>query len=191
MTETTTTLDLIETIAGENAGIAVEKPTIPTWLVLATMQDIHAGSVLIKSDARLPESLHFEAKQLGAWKVLTEANGFEVERKLSEVGWQFFFMVPEVRIGRLAYDRKKGLRRALKKLVSAVETQNYNALEIVEINTRSFLGLSYVEVVAHPRHVKNSPFLRDPDPNHVPRNVWHFKGLLRRRSEVGLMRKGV
>ena len=72
MTETTATLDLLETIRGHQAaGTGVETPTTPTPVVVATTEDIRAGSVLIKSDVRLPQSVRFESKQYGHWKVLT------------------------------------------------------------------------------------------------------------------------
>jgi len=192
MTKTTATLELIETTGGhEIIGTDVDLSAIPTPVVLASMEDIRAGSVLLRSDARLPEFVHFESKQYSRWRILTDANGFDVERTLSEAGWHFFFIVPEIRAGGLSFHRNQGLRKALKKLLSEVEAYNFNALEIVEIKTRSFMGLNQVEVVAHPRHVKNSPFLRDLDPNYVSRNVWNFKGILRRRSQIGQTCKGI
>ena len=192
MTKTTATLELVETIGGhETIGTDVDVSTIPVPVVLASMQDIQAGSVLLRSDVPLPESVHFAFKLDRQWRILTEANGFDVERMLSDTGWHFFFMVPEIKTGALSFHRNQGLRKALRKLTFVVEAQKFNALEIVEINTKGFLGLNYVEVVAHPRHVKNSPFLRDLDPNYVPRTVWDFKGILRRRSQIGRMRKGI
>jgi hypothetical protein len=53
------------------------------------------------------------------------------------------------------------------------------------------LGLHYVNIVMHARHVKNSPFLRDPDPYYVPRSIWNAKGIFRRRAEIGRTRKGM
>ena len=85
----------------------------------------------------------------------------------------------------LSSNRSKALRSALKKIVSTTEAQNFNALEIVEVTTRRFLGLHYAKVVAHPRHIKRSPFLRDLDPYHVSRNVWDFKRVLKRRAQIG------
>ena len=99
--------------------------------------------------------------------------------------------MPEIRRSALSSNRSKALRRALKKIVSTTEAQNFNALEIVEVTTRRFLGLHYAKVVAHPRHIKRSPFLRDIDPYHVSRNVWDFKGVLKRRAQIGHSTKGI
>ena len=191
MMETTTNLDVMGTIGDKTTGTAVKTSTFPTPLVLATNQDIHAGSVLIKSDARLPESLHFESKKHGAWKVLADANGFEVERRLSDVGWHFSFVVPEIKLAALSFNRNQAMRTALKRVFAAVDAQDLNALEIVKVTAKRILGLHYVTIVAHPRHAKDSPYLRDLDPYYVSRNVWNFKGLLRRRSQIGRMQKGI
>ena len=192
MTETTTTVDLLETVrVHETAGASGETASTQAPVVIATMADIRAGSVLIRSDVPLPESARFESKRYGAWKVLTGVNGFSVERALSEAGWHFFFMVPEVRAGAVASTPQSAMRRALKKATMAVEAQNFNALEIVGITTKRFLGLYYVQVVAHARHAKHSPYLRDLDPHYVPRNVWNFKQALRRRAEIGRTSKAI
>ena len=192
MTKTTETLELSEMIASPEAtSTGVETPMIPAPVVIATPQEIRTGSVLVKSDVRLPDSAGFESKHFGPWTLLTKADGFEVGRALSEAGWHFFFMVPEITFGALSVKPNKAMRAALKKVFAAVEKQGFNALEIVEVTAKSILGLHYVKIVAHARHVKNSPFLRDLDPHHVPRGVWNGKGVLRRRAEIGRMVKGI
>jgi hypothetical protein len=189
MTKATTTLDLLETIRRhETAGVGVETATTRAPVVIATTEDIRTGSVWIKSEARLPESVRFESKQYGHWKLLTRMDGFAVERSLSEAGWYFLFMVPGITIGALSSSRNGAIRRALKRILTAVEEQDFNGLEIVEITTRSFLGLHYARVVAHPRQVKNSPFVRDLDPYHVTRTVWDSERILRNRIKRDLRR---
>jgi hypothetical protein len=192
MTKTSATLDLLETIRGhETTSTGVETPTNPTPVVIATPGDIRAGSVLVKSGTRLPESARFESKQYGHWKLLAGVDGFAVERTLSEAGWHFFFMVPEIRAAAVSSTRHGAVRKALKRVTAAIEAQDFNALEIVEITLKRFLGLHYAVVGAHPRHVKHSPFLRGLDPYHVSRNIWDFKQVFRRRAQIGLASKGI
>jgi len=107
------------------------------------------------------------------------------------VGWHFFFVVPEISFSALSFHPGRALRAALKKVFAGVKAQDQNALEIVEITRKRFLGLNYVRVEAHPRHIKGSPFLRDLDPHYVPRNTWNFKGVLRRRAQIGGTQKGI
>ena len=171
--------------------MGVETPGGVDLVVIGTTQDIVAGSVLIKSSLRLPESAHFASRRYGSWKILAGIDGFAAERKLSEAGWNFFFVVPEIMRSALSMNRNKALRRTLQKVASTTEAQNFNALEIVEVTTRRFLGLHYAKVIAHPRHIKRSPFLHDLDPYHVSRNVWDFKGVLKRRAQIGHSSKGI
>jgi len=192
MTTMTATLDVLETIGGhETTGTGVETPTTPAPVVIATTADVRAGSVLIKSDARLPESARFESKQYGHWNVFVGMDGFAVERALSEAGWHFFFLVPETRAAAVSNTPQGAMRKALRKMTVAIEAQNFNALEIMGVTTKRFLGLCYARVVAHARHAKHSPYLRDIDRHHVPRNVWDFKQALRRRGQIGHTSKAI
>ena len=188
-------LDLAEPVWGnESAGngtVRVETPGGADLVVIGTAEDIIAGSVLIKSSLRMPESVCFASKQYGSWKLLTGVDGFAAEHKLSGAGWNFFFAVPEIRRSVLSSNRGKALRRALKKIVNATEAQNLNALEVAEVTTRRFLGLHYAKVVAHSRHIKRSPFFRDLDPYHVSRNVWDFKRVLKRSAEISRSTKRI
>jgi hypothetical protein len=191
MTETRTNVDVLNTVPEGHAATAVgvvAGPASPP-VIVATSSDMRKGTVLINSNTRLPEAVPLESKQYGRWKVLSQEDGLALERSLSSIGWHFFFVVPEILSRALSFYSGNALRAALKKLFAAVEAQDLNGLEIVEIVRRRFLGFHYVRVVAHPRHVKDSPFLRDLDPHHIARNTWNFKGVLRRRAQVGVNKR--
>ena len=57
----------------------METPGGVDLVVIGT--DIVAGSVLIKSSLRLPESAHFAFRQYGSWKILAGIDGFAAKRK--------------------------------------------------------------------------------------------------------------
>lgn len=195
MTEQVVILDLAEPVTGietwGSGAVSVETPGGADLVVIGTTEDIVAGSVLIKSSLRLPESVHFASRQYGSWKILAGIDRFGVERKLSEADWNFFFVVPEIKRSALSSNRSKAIKGALKSIASTTEAQSFNALEIAGITTRRFLGLHYAKVVAHARHIKRSPFLRDLDPDHVSRNVWGFKRVLERRALIGRSTQGI
>jgi hypothetical protein len=176
---------------GVHETVSAGRVGVPTPVVIATAMDIPAGSVLIKSDTRLPNSAHFELKRYEKWNVLAGINGFVVGRMLAEHGCHFFFIVPEIRVGAVSVNHGTAFRAALQRLLSSVEAQNFNALEIVEITAIRFLGLHYVRVAAHPRHVRQSPFLRELDYRYVARNIWNFKGALRRRAQIDPTSKAI
>ena len=192
MTKQTAILDLLDTTRGpETPGANVERFAIPVLLVIGTTEDIRAGTVLINSAVRLPQSVHFASKQYGPWKLLTTMDGFAVERTLSELGWHFFFMVQGIRAAGVSFTPRGAMTKALKKLTAAVEFQSFNALEIVEIKRQRFLWLYYARAAAYPRDARPSPFVRDLDRYHVSRNVWDFKLIFRRRAQIGRTSKGI
>ena len=192
MTKYSANLDLHETVgSGETINLGAKNTARLAPVVLATMEDIQSGTILIKSDVRLPNSVLFESKQYGYWRVLTGVDGFAVERRLSTAGWHFFFVVPEIKAAAVSSTRQGALKKALRKVTGATEGGSLNALEIVKIRVRHFLWFYYVMVTAHTRHVKASPFLRDLDPYHTSRQVWDFKQVLRRRAEIAQTAKGV
>ena len=72
MREKAAILDLAEPVWGNetpgNGTVSVETPGGADLVVIGTTEDIVAGSVLIKSSLRLPESVHFASRQYGSWK---------------------------------------------------------------------------------------------------------------------------
>lgn len=39
--------------------------------------------------------------------------------------------------------------------------------EVTAVKQKQCLGVQFVSITAHPRHLRNSPFLRDVDPHHL------------------------
>ncbi len=56
-------------------------------------------------------------------------------------------------------DLERTTRRAIKKVVASMELDGFNCLEIAQVAVKRFLGLPYVTVSAHPRHIQESIFL--------------------------------
>ena len=146
----------------ETPGANVERFAIPVLLVIGTTEDIRAGTVLINSAVRLPQSVHFASKQYGPWKLLTTMDGFAVERTLSELGWHFFFMVQGISAAGVSFTPQGAMTEALKKLTAAAELQSFNALEIVEITRQRFLWLYYARAAAYPRDATTQPVRSRP-----------------------------
>ena len=80
MREKAAILDLAEPVRGNettgSGAVSVETPGGADLVMIGTTEDIVAGSVLIKSSLRLPESVHFASRQYGSWKILAGIDGF-------------------------------------------------------------------------------------------------------------------
>jgi hypothetical protein len=48
------------------------------------------------------------------------------------------------------------IQNALKRMVKKVQEQHFNSLEVTAIVTRHFLGVPYVTVSAHSRHMQQN-----------------------------------
>ena len=123
-------------------------------------QKIEIGTILIKEDTHLPESLHLQSDPyLKGWRLVKNLSSSAMDLKLCEVGWTFFFMAGEVNAMAFGSDLEKTTRRAVAKVIANMKSGRYNCLEISRVATKSFLGLPYVTVAGHPRHIQESIYL--------------------------------
>ena len=123
-------------------------------------QTIEIGTLLVKAGTLLPESLQLESDPyLKGWRLVKNLGSSGMDRKLCEAGWTFFYMAGEVNAIAFGSDSEKTTRRAVKKVIANMKSDRFNCLEISRVAAKSFLGLPYVTVAAHPRHIQESIFL--------------------------------
>jgi len=123
-----------------------------------TMIDtIKTGTILIEDGTLLPESLRLESEAYSTgWASVSNVRA-EFEKAISQAGWTFFFMAGAIQSTVFGFDKQKAVRTAVKRIITDVESQNCNCLEITGVTLKSFLGMSYARVSAHSRHVQGSP----------------------------------
>lgn len=111
------------------------------------------GTIMMQTGTFVPQSLRVEATPYWrSWQVINTANGDSLDRDLRGAGWNFFFLADTVQAMVWGHRGEKAVRRALAK----VKWLKFNCLEITEITQRRFLGLPYVHVSAHSRHIQKS-----------------------------------
>ena len=120
------------------------------------MRMITPGVVLIEQGTLLPEAIRLETEsQASGWaSVANNLDVYQLEKELSAAGWTFFYSAGGIRTTAFGFDRAKVIQTALKRLITNVRLQRCNCLEIDAVATRSFLGLPYVSVSAHSRHIQ-------------------------------------
>jgi hypothetical protein len=123
-------------------------------------QTIEIGSLLVKSGTLLPESVQLDSDQyLKGWSLVRNLGSSGMDRKLCEVGWTFFYMAGEVNAIAFGSDSEETTCRAIKKLIANMKSDRFNCLEISRVAAESFLGVPYVTVAAHERHIQESLYL--------------------------------
>jgi len=121
---------------------------------------ITTGTILIKEGTPLPECLRLESEPYSkGWRLVKELDSRGLDRKIREAGWTFFFMAGHAHATAVGSDSKGTTRRAIKKVIASMKLDGFNCLEIAQVAKKRFLGLPYVTVSAHPRHIQQSMFL--------------------------------
>jgi hypothetical protein len=120
-------------------------------------QTISAGTILIEQSTLLPGTLGLESgsTESGWSSLVNHPDRHQLEEKLSAAGWRFFLMAGAIKTIGFGFARRTMIQAALKRLIAAVKLQECNCLEIDAIATRSFLGLPYVCLSAHSRHIQS------------------------------------
>jgi len=95
----------------------------------------------------------------GEWSLLKVLDGFALDRKIHAAGWNFFFMAAETKVMFFGSVGAVKIQNALKRILEKVKPQQFNGLEVTQIVARHFLGVPYVTVSAHSRHMQQSCYL--------------------------------
>jgi hypothetical protein len=117
---------------------------------------ISPGTILMAKDTPRPQCFQLEEDPYpNAWmSVKHNLTSYELEQELATAGWTFFYMAKAIRTTAFGFDRARMVHAALKRVITNVRHQKCNSLEIDDVGTHSFLGIRYVRVSAHARHIQ-------------------------------------
>jgi hypothetical protein len=125
--------------------------------VLLMPPTVQVGAILMKDWPRMEEMLGLECEPYsGEWTLLKALDPCALDRKIHAAGWNFFFMATEIKAKFFGSLGAAKVHNALKWILEKVTQQHFNGLEVTAIVTRHFLGMPYVTVSAHPRHMQHS-----------------------------------
>lgn len=130
--------------------------------------DVHVGTILLKQSQLMKESFALETSPCSKnWNLIKGMDGFAVDRKIHAAGWNFFFMAAEVKVMFFGVLSATKIQSALRRIVAQVKRQHFNGIEITAIVARHFLGVPYVTVSAHSRHMQQSCYLENTDARQI------------------------
>ena len=114
-----------------------------------------SGTILIRDNTPLPAGMAIERDVfLPGWKAVKDLDGYQLGRKIEGAKWNFFYLAGEIRVTVLG-GSSKTLRRAVKRVLAKQEKQ-FNSFEIASVVSKRFLGIPFMSVVAHSRHIQQS-----------------------------------
>lgn len=121
---------------------------------------IQVGTILMKEWPGRAQLSQLESEPCsGNWSLVKTLDGISLDRKIHAAGWNFFFMAAEVKVKFFGVLGAAKIQNALRRILAKVKPQHFNGLEITGIVASHFLGVPYVTVSAHSRHMQQSCYL--------------------------------
>lgn len=121
---------------------------------------IKAGTILIAEGALLPDSMHLESEPfVDGWRLLKKLDSTGLNKMIGAAGWNFFYIAGGVAANSFGSDEEKTARKAIKHLLNSREAKRINCLEITQLVAKRSMGMPYVTVSAHLRHIQESQLL--------------------------------
>ena len=118
------------------------------------------ASILIRDNTPLPKGLALDSEFfLPGWRAVTNYDGLKLGRRIEAAKWNFFFLAGPIRTTVLGREGLPALRRAVNRILAKREGQDFNSLEITKLVSKRFLGVPYLSVSAHSRHIQESRYL--------------------------------
>jgi hypothetical protein len=146
-----------------------------------------SGTILIRESTFLPSGLAAETEVfLPGWKVVKNLDRSTLALKIEGANWNFFYLAGEIRATVLGRDRPGTLRRAVRRVLAKQEGQKFNSLEITKVVSKRFLGIPFMSVTAHSRHIQQGIGLV-PAKNFVVRMPAAPKGEVAAKQYVALI----
>ena len=116
---------------------------------------IQAGTMMVQQSASM-RSLGIESEPYsGSWRSLGILESSGLDDKVRAAGWNLFFMANELRALVPAWGGQSTLRAGVKRLLAQTRLQHFNCLEVTHILKKHFLGIPYVSIAAHSRHIQD------------------------------------
>jgi len=112
-------------------------------------------TIFIKEDTPLPANLPIESEAfLPGWRVVKNLDRSTLARNIEGANWSFFYLAGEMRATVLGRDRSGTVRRAVRRVLAKQKGQKFNSLEITNVVSKRFLGIPFIDITAHSRHIQ-------------------------------------
>jgi hypothetical protein len=116
--------------------------------------------ILIRDGTTLPPNLSIASNAFfPGWRIVTTPDRSALTRGIEAAHWNFFYRAEETRATALGTESLHTLRRAVKGILAKQEQESFNALEVTAITSKRFLGIPFLRIVAHIRHIQESSAL--------------------------------
>jgi len=132
-------------------------------------------TIFVKENTLLPAGLALQSEAfLPGWRSVTSLDGRQLGRKIELAKWNYFYLANPIKTTVFGREGLPSLRRAVKRVLAKQQNQSFNSLEITKIISKRILGVPYLSISAHFRHIQEGMYLvsakdfRLQDPSATP-----------------------
>lgn len=115
-------------------------------------------TILIREGTPLPAHQPIESEAfVPGWRLIKDLDGYGLDRKIREAGWTSFGVTGGAKATVFGIDEGKMVRRAIMEILTRLEPEKFNSLEITRVTSvasKRFLGVRYVTVSAESRLIQ-------------------------------------
>jgi hypothetical protein len=135
------------------------------------MSTVQVGTILMKEWPGMAQLFQLESEPCsGNWNAIKSMDGVSLDRKIRATGWNFFFIAAEVKVMFFGVLGTTKIQNALQRILAKVKQQHFNGLEVTGIVASHFLGVPYVTVSAHSRHLQQGCYLESSEARQASHN---------------------
>ena len=118
---------------------------------------LEAGAILIQTGTRLPQSFELRTtKYAEGWNLVQDLNGDTLDGQLRRSNWNLVYISGKLEASARGSRNHGSLHKAATRLLAKAKHTQLNCVEITQVLSKRFLGLSYVQVTGRSRHVQES-----------------------------------
>jgi hypothetical protein len=120
-------------------------------------QTFKPGTLLVKDGAAILDRLNLvTVPYVRGWVLVEDLDTPGLERKLDKAGLRFSSLEQALQatVGGVGSQETKD--RALKGLLRQLQSKPFNCVEVARVGVRRLLGLPYVTISAHVRHIQET-----------------------------------
>ena len=123
-------------------------------------EKIASPTIFVKDNTLLPAGLALQSEAfLPGWRSVTNLDGRQLGRKIERAKWNYFYLANPIKTTVFGREGLPALRRAVKRILAKQQNPSFNSLEITKIISKRILGVPYLTISAHFRHIQEGMYL--------------------------------
>jgi len=121
------------------------------------MPDINGTEAIFIQEAILLPATHSikSEKFLPGWRVVKNLDSDALARTIEDADWHSFYLAGEIKATVFGLNRPGTIRRAVRSVLARQRPQKFNCLEVTGVISKRFLGIPFVSIIAHSRHIQH------------------------------------